>query len=211
MAGDDTTRQRILEAAGPLFAERGFDAVTVRDIIAKAGCNLASVNYHFDGKEGLYFEAVRHAAERVACFAPLPVFGPGTSAEERLRLFIAAFVRRVLAEDGPSWQRTLIHREIGEPRAGACEELVRHFIRPTFEMLKGIVAELAPRGTPDDRLDLMSGSILGQVLHNHHCRHVIGFLLAAQGKTRQASEALADHIFRFSLAALRHYPKKGGA
>ena len=47
------TRRRLLEAAGELFACHGTDAVTVRDITARAGTKPNAVSYHFGGKEGL--------------------------------------------------------------------------------------------------------------------------------------------------------------
>jgi AcrR family transcriptional regulator len=47
------TRTRILDAAEALFAERGFDATTVRDITEAANANVAAVNYHFGSKEAL--------------------------------------------------------------------------------------------------------------------------------------------------------------
>src|SRR3989442_13609471 len=53
------TRERLLEAAERLFAERGFRATSVRALTSEAGCNVASVNYHFGGKEGLYREMFR--------------------------------------------------------------------------------------------------------------------------------------------------------
>jgi len=50
---DLETRGRVLNAAARLFAEHGFATVTVRDICNKAGANVAAVNYHFGGKDGL--------------------------------------------------------------------------------------------------------------------------------------------------------------
>ena len=47
----EDTRERILIASQKLFADKGFDATSVRDITTEAGCNVASVNYHFGGKE----------------------------------------------------------------------------------------------------------------------------------------------------------------
>jgi TetR/AcrR family transcriptional regulator, regulator of cefoperazone and chloramphenicol sensitivity len=62
MQGHDTeTRERLLSTAERLFAERGFSKVTVREICRSARANVAAVNYHFSGKQGLYDEVVRTA------------------------------------------------------------------------------------------------------------------------------------------------------
>ncbi len=53
------TREQILESAWDLFAERGFEDVSIRDVTSAAGVNLASVSYHFGGKEGLIQETVK--------------------------------------------------------------------------------------------------------------------------------------------------------
>jgi len=52
------TRKRILDAAEVLFAERGFESVSLRHITAEADVNLASVNYHFGSKEALIDEVI---------------------------------------------------------------------------------------------------------------------------------------------------------
>src|SRR5438876_5638389 len=52
----DQTRTSILSAAERLYADRGFADVTLRDIVAAAGVNLAAVNYHFGSKDELIAE-----------------------------------------------------------------------------------------------------------------------------------------------------------
>ena len=57
------TRDAIIKAAVILFAEKGFEGTSVRDIVAKAGVNQAAINYHFKGKSGLYLEVLKTAFE----------------------------------------------------------------------------------------------------------------------------------------------------
>ncbi len=54
------TREKILETAERLFAERGFEATSLRHITTEAGVNLAAVNYHFGSKEGLLREVLKN-------------------------------------------------------------------------------------------------------------------------------------------------------
>src|SRR5215475_15617031 len=82
------TRQRVLEAAGEVFAARGFRAATVREICQRAKANLAAVNYHFGDKERLYAAVLQYTFH---CAEPYPLdlgLGGEASEEERLRAFI---------------------------------------------------------------------------------------------------------------------------
>ena len=56
-----STRAVVLEAAGKVFAERGFAEATSKEICERAGTNGAAVNYYFGGKEGLYEEVLIEA------------------------------------------------------------------------------------------------------------------------------------------------------
>jgi AcrR family transcriptional regulator len=60
------TRERVLATAERLFATRGIDAVSVRDITEAAGANLAAVNYYFGSKHGLIVAIVQQRADQLA-------------------------------------------------------------------------------------------------------------------------------------------------
>jgi len=55
---DKFARNAILDAAERLFAEHGYDGVTLRHITQLAGTNIASVNYYFGSKESLFEEMI---------------------------------------------------------------------------------------------------------------------------------------------------------
>lgn len=57
--------ERLLDVAEKLFCENGFDQTSVRDIVRDADCNIAAINYHFGGKDKLYFEMFRRHFEKI--------------------------------------------------------------------------------------------------------------------------------------------------
>lgn len=60
------TKEKIIEAAGELFAQKGYEGTSVRDIASTACVNLASINYHFENKQNLYYEVFRRNWEWLA-------------------------------------------------------------------------------------------------------------------------------------------------
>ena len=56
----EQTKMALLLASGELFATRGFQGTSIRDIVKKAETSLSSVNYHFGNKEQLYLESIRY-------------------------------------------------------------------------------------------------------------------------------------------------------
>ncbi len=59
------TRNRLLDAAEHLFAEKGFSGVSLREIVRKATVNVAAAHYHFGSKESLFEEVFSRAAQPV--------------------------------------------------------------------------------------------------------------------------------------------------
>ncbi len=96
----DHTRQQILKAAIALFAERGYDATSIRAIVSKARVNQAAVSYHFKGKEGLYGEVLKVAFDG---YLRLDAFDlerlNELPREEALRRFVHQQLRPLLARD----------------------------------------------------------------------------------------------------------------
>ncbi len=197
----DTTRERIVDAAGEMFADRGFDATTVRDICQRAGANIAAVNYYFGDKQRLYVEAVKRAHRWRMEQAPLPDWPTGTSAETKFADFIATFIRRVRGGTGGTWHTRLMMREMANPTA-ACAELVQSSIRPQFEILLRILREMLPAHIAAEQLQLIAFSIVGQCLFYHFADPVIRNLLSADDYSALDIDKLASHITDFSFDSI---------
>lgn len=61
-----STRNKILKTAHKLFAEKGINAVGVREIAKEAEVNVAAINYHFGNKETLYRETIKESLCKVS-------------------------------------------------------------------------------------------------------------------------------------------------
>ena len=197
------TRQRLLEAAGEVFAERGFRNTTIREICRRARANLAAVNYHFGDKEHLYAAVMEYAhASALEKYPLVQAESEDIPAASRLEAFIRYFLLSLFDEGAPAWLGKLMAREMNEPTA-VLEALVKRIIRPMSEKLGAIVRELLKVPVPDDRVHRCQMSIIGQCLHYRNARPVIQRIFPEQQYTPEDIARMADHITRFSLNALR--------
>jgi len=200
MALTDDTQQRLLDAAGRIFAERGFGATTVREICQEAKVNIAAVNYYFRDKERLYIEAVKCACRQDAERVPLPEWPPDVPALSRLRDFIRTLAHRLLGNGHPHWHTQLMLREMAEPTA-ACAEWVQEQIHPTSQVLGGILKDLLPAASAK-KINLIACSIMGQILFHKTFKPVVTLLVGAEESATYDAELLAKHITQFTLSAL---------
>jgi AcrR family transcriptional regulator len=195
---NDDTQVRLLRAAGELFAEKGFDGTTVREICQRAGAgNVAAVNYYFRDKERLYIEAVKSACSEQSGSFPFPDWPPGTSPRTKLSDFIHVLINRMLGEP---WARQLFLRELAHPTA-ACREFVESVIRPNAQLLGSILQELLPK-VPLRKRQLIAFSIVGQCFFHRVAQPIVVQLVGEEVVRTYDSALLAEHIAEFSLAAV---------
>jgi TetR/AcrR family transcriptional regulator, regulator of cefoperazone and chloramphenicol sensitivity len=195
------TRQRILEAAGRVFAEKGFRGATVREICDMAVANIAAINYHFGDKEKLYAAVLRWTQQYATEHYPPFLEQSDRSARERLRHFVHNFLLRVANEGRPSWHGKLMAREMADPTA-ALDELVRDTFVPMNKILRGMVRELIGPDATEMQLRLSVASIVGQCLFYNHSRSLVERVHPDQALDAGGLETIADHITRFSLAGI---------
>jgi AcrR family transcriptional regulator len=141
----EITRERILKAAERLFAEHGYDGTSIRAIVAKAKVNQAAINYHFEGKDGLYREVLRGAfraltedqlahAEEVKSM----------SREEALSQFIRRQLRPLAGRDEYSRHMRIFNWETVQPTA-----VFKHLLSEEAAPFMGLATDLVRRFLPD--------------------------------------------------------------
>jgi AcrR family transcriptional regulator len=198
----DDTRLKILNAAGPVFAEKGYQTATVREICRAAGVNVASINYYFGDKENLYVETVQRAQQMRTDKAPMPVLSRDTPAEERLRSFTRTLLKRMIGDAEASWQSQLMMREVLRPTR-ACQRIAEEYIRPEFELLLSILDDLMPPETPLHVRQRLGFSLVGQCLFYRIARPIFEMLIPAEERAQEFSiRALTEHITQVLLASV---------
>jgi AcrR family transcriptional regulator len=141
----EITRERIFKAAERLFAERGYEATSVRAIVAKARVNQAAINYHFAGKDGLYREVLR-AAFRALTEQQLSHTQEmeAMSREEALGQFVRHQLRPLLARDEFGRHIRLFNWEAVRPTA-----VFRKLVSEEAAPFMGLAVDLVRRFLPE--------------------------------------------------------------
>jgi TetR/AcrR family transcriptional regulator, regulator of cefoperazone and chloramphenicol sensitivity len=202
----EDTSQRLLQAAGEIFAEHGFRAATVREICERASANVAAVNYHFRDKETLYGEVIRYACQRVTESYPFDPEPKGASPEARLRALVRTYLMRFF-DESLAWYGKLICRELAEP-TNFFERIVESDVRHYAEQLTETVREFVGHDISDEQVRMCSNSVAGQCLLYPYTRLILARLYPDDVMTADFIDRLIDHIASFSVAGLKDARKR---
>ena len=199
---DRETRARLLHAAARLFAERGYARVTVRDICKKARANVAAVNYHFGGKDGLYRAVMRHAMETMqATTEAAREAGRDLPAAERIRAYVSVFAERLLGVHHETWIHQLMLREMSDPTP-ALAMVAEEVLKPRMVYLTAAIGELL-HCAPDDPTVLRCALSVTSQFNSLLWTKGVAKLLDAEDGVPGSIDEIAEHITRFSLGGMK--------
>jgi AcrR family transcriptional regulator len=202
------TRQRIIEAAEKLFAMRGIEGVSIRDITHAAGVNLAAINYHFGTKSALAAEVFKH------CIDPLnirrlklldEVEKTAGDKPPKVEAVLEAMIRPAVErgfdqkQDNETFLR-LTGRCLSEPNA-EIEVLVRAHFEKLIRRFDSAFLRALPGLEPEElfwRIKFMVGSLHYSLLTCGKQKH----LPVKMRKTLDA-EGLIQRLVTFAAAGLR--------
>ena len=203
----EDARARLIDAAIKLFAEKGYEGTSVRDLATAAGVNVAAVSYHFGSKDELYHEALR------ACLAPCGEMRERMqkhldaalknrsrkAAEEALRGCIQDFLEMLVS---PAARHShLVMREQSEGKQ-RFEPVIREFFQPVGSILREVILMLAP-GLPEMRVFMVISGIIGQCLHIYKARVSYRVLAGVDSHSPEYIEMASKHIAHLTALGLR--------
>jgi len=197
------TKAAVLTAAERLFALDGFQNVSVRDITAAAGVNLASVNYHFGSKDALLFEIFRRRTaemnrERAKM---LHQAADRHGGKPPVREILTAYFEPPLRWSNPAHERRISVQFIIRSRSEGTEamkEALRTDVSHLRRFADALIAAL-PHLPPEEiywRLHFMLG-----MLHNNRFAEFDRLHVLSEGVTRESDvDALLKRMVDFAEA-----------
>ncbi|MBB6246604.1 AcrR family transcriptional regulator [Rhodanobacter sp. A1T4] len=203
MNSSNSTKERILGAAESLFAQRGFDGASLRQLTSAAGVNLAAVNYHFGSKEKLVEQIFRRRLDalnnsRLEALA-LVAGKENTTIEDVLAAFIRPALDLSHDESGSLFMRVLA-RAFAEH-----DDTLRQFLSENYgHVMRQFTAEFArllPQLSKQElywRIDLVSGALT-------HAMSGFGMIQRKSDVSETVHrEQTAQHLIRFAVAGMSH-------
>src|SRR6516162_8750220 len=194
------TRAELLEAAGHVFAEKGFDRATGKEICERAGANTAAINYYFGGMDALHAAVLEEANSRLVPLESVTAaIAQKTSARAKLQAIIELVVEKLLGPISSSWVLGVISREILLPTS-ALEHLYETQGVPKAHIAKSIIGELM--GLPEDHPGVARGciSVMAPMLLLFVAdRSGLKRLFPTLSLTSNEAKVLSRHLVRFAL------------
>jgi len=197
----EITRERIVKAAERLFAERGYEATSIRAIVAKARVNQAAINYHFAGKDGLYREVLRAAFRALTADQIAHLEEARAMPRERaLGEFVRRQLRPLTARDELGRYLRIFNWEAVRPTA-----VFRKLMSEEAAPFMGVAVELVRRFLPDaDQRTLTIAAVwlIGQCSVFVRNREQLAGPPAGLALDEAAVDGLAELLSRWAVGGL---------
>lgn len=195
----EATRTRILEAAGELFATTGYAETSNKAIAAQAQVDLASINYHFGNRSGLYQAVLAASHGRLLDMAALrQLVGSGLSPSSKLRVLIEQLVERATQEP-QAWQLRVLAREVLSPTSHL-QILFQDEAQPKMALLKHMLGEITQIPPEDPALTRCLLNVIAPCL-----MLLVGgrsFPGPLQEIFQTPSQTIASHLYHFAIGGL---------
>ncbi|HEY0942036.1 MAG TPA: CerR family C-terminal domain-containing protein [Steroidobacter sp.] len=195
------TRQKLLEVAGRVFAERGYLSTTSKEICELAEANIAAVNYHFGGKDALYSAVLEEAHARlVSIDSVAEITQSNADSAAKLRLLLRKILVEVARRGADAWELRVIGRELIAPTS-LMDAMMKNQVVPKAKMVMGMIADIlgVPATHPAvarSTVNIVSPCVFLLVVSSERQKKVFPALHADP-------DELVDHMVAFTLGGLR--------
>jgi len=157
-------RIQIMEAAEELFAEKGFDGTSVRDIADEAGVNLAMISYYFGSKEKLMESLFKYRGESIKLQLESMLENKELSSLQKVYGLIDNYIVRIMKQQ---CFHKILSREQMVDMKGTTTQLILELKKMNQELVKKLIEEGQKRGEFKKNIDvpLMMATLIGTTSH----------------------------------------------
>jgi AcrR family transcriptional regulator len=199
------TRTAIIEAAMRGFGEKGFEATSIREIAALAGSNIASISYHFGGKEGLRTACAEHIVGLMGSVldaAPAhEAPGDPAAARQMLTAMVRNMVNFLLLEPQARLVAGFMLREMAQP-SNALDLIYDGLFLQVHRRACALWAAATGREPESAAVRLAVFALVGQVVYFHVGRPIVQRRMCWPQIGPEQAAAIADTLTRNLLARL---------
>jgi AcrR family transcriptional regulator len=194
------TRQQLLEVAGQVFAEHGYARATSKEICERAGANIAAVNYHFGGKDGLYAAVLEEAHARLVSIDIVTKATQGDAEPgEKLRVLLLQVISQIAGRDH-DWALRVLSREVMAPTP-MMDRMIANQVRPKLKLVAAMIAGVLEVPADHPAVSRCMVNIIGPC----------GFLLITGADWQKQvfpsfavePQTLVEHMVTFALGGLK--------
>ena len=201
-------RERLLQEATRIFAEKGFARASTREICQAAGQNVAAIHYYFGDKAGLHRAALLRPIE-MTNEALADFDDPALTLEEALRKVMAGLLCLPEAGAPPDLEMRLFLREMLEP-SGSLQDIVVQHIQPVHQRMVNMLARHTGAAGPDDDLHQLAFALSAMVHDYCMSRPFMDGLAPGLLHGDGATERVLERLVGYGLALVNHERARRG-
>lgn len=206
----EQTRAALIRAGLKLFGQKGFDGTSTREIAAAANANIASIAYHFGGKEGLRLACAGFIVEtmqEIAGEAIAVEAGQGVLDEAAATARIDAIVQRmvdfIVSQPAADEIVQFVLRELAHP-SEALDAIYSGVFEPVHRRLCAIWAAATGAEAESEETRLRIFSVIGQLVYFRIGREAVlrrmGWQTIGPDEARRISGVLTENVHAIRTA-----------
>jgi AcrR family transcriptional regulator len=191
-------RSRLVHAALRLFAEKGYERATARDLCELASVNISAIRYYFGDKAGLYRAAFTESMGECTCQVNQDeIFR--LSLPQALQLFFRDFLEPLKRGEEVRLAMKLRFREMIEP-TGALQEEIDGEIKPQHQAMVTVLQKHLGMDSVDSDLQRLAFAIMGMAVHFYVGQEIVCAIWPEALCDSNAVDVLAERLAGYALS-----------
>ncbi len=193
------TRDLILKSAEKLFAQKGFEVTTVREIAEDSGANIAMIYYYFKTKEGLHKEILEDSLRHLS-ISLKEGLDQSKESEEKIYDIIKIYI--TFLHSHKNLHRIILRETVS--RSGHIDMIVKKYISKNFNIVHKVIKEgVRQRSFRKQDTVLSTFSLIGMILYYFTYEPIFTRLISPEKRKKPVTEYLPDHIFDLFMEGMK--------